>query len=252
MRSTIFTLIFVTLINLLPLEARSEQHLKDTYKDTYIVGVESTNYYPVYSFSGGKFEGILAEILDKFAADNNIKFIYRPYKPNDLFMALFKGEIDIKVPDNDTWKAADKRDYKIIYSNDIICCMDTFFTVPGSNINIDMLKKVGVATDVVPWFIQHYVEMQKIKIVHEDHCGKLIDKVLDDDLDAILCNYDSVRYFLNKSNKPEALELAKNLPYLDDYINISTIYHPQIIKHFNIWLGENSELIKQLQRKYLE
>ncbi len=224
-------------------------------KDTFIVGVEDTNYYPVYSFNGGEFEGVLAEIVKKFAKDNNLKFVYKPYKPNELFTALFKGEIDIKVPDNDTWKAADKKDYKVVYSNDIICCIDAFFTkteVDEYIGSVDDLKKVGVATEVVPWFIQHAVERQKIKLVKEDHCGKLIDRAIDEEIDAVLCNYDSVRYYLNRSNKPDALELARNLPYLDDYINISTIKHPSIISKFNKWLENNNEYIKNMQRKYID
>lgn len=47
--------------------------------ETYSVGVESIDYYPLYAEKDGKYIGLAQEILDKFAQKAGHQFQYKPF-----------------------------------------------------------------------------------------------------------------------------------------------------------------------------
>jgi len=222
----------------------------DQLKEEYIVGVEDTNYFPSYAFnSKGELIGVFREILDKFAHDAKVKLIYKPYKIREVYRDLFEKKIDLKFPDHPTWKAADKRDYNITYSDKALTFITGIFVLEeNKDITLDKIKILGHSAEAILWSIYHYVEIKKIRIKNEP-CQMLIDKLVNKEIDGIYYNYFAMQYELKK-HKTSKIVFAPNLPYVDDYYYMSTIHHSDLIIKFNEWLNLNGNFIKEIMSKY--
>jgi polar amino acid transport system substrate-binding protein len=217
----------------------------------FSVGVENTNKLPLYAVNErGEFVGLYRKILDAFAKDNNIKFVYKPYKINELFYNLINAKIDFKFPDNPTWRATDKRNYNIVYSDPVYFYVEALFVKP-SNLKktIDQFSSIGLVGDVALWSIHNYIEVNRIKI-KRNQCKKLIKQLFASEIEGILCNYFVMKNALAELGLEDRLVPNFYLPNVDDYIYLSSVNHPDIIQNFNIWLKTHSNDIHQCHLRY--
>lgn len=219
-------------------------------KKEYIVGIEETNYFPLYAVNEHReFIGVYREILDKFAKDNNIKFIYKPLKVQEIYKEFFSKNIDLKFPDHPSWKAADKRNYSITYSNRIShSIVGVFVLEENKDITLDKVKVLGQPSDAILWSIHHYIEVKKIRL-KQDNISSLIEKLINREIEGIYYDYIAMNYELQKyKNKP--IVFAHNLPFIDDYHYLSSLNHSELITKFNEWLEKNLSFVKESLNKY--
>jgi len=219
---------------------------------TYEIGVEDYISYPYQYVENGKYLGKYRLILDRFAESEGIKFEYRPYKLSKLYSQFYQGNIDFKFPDNPVWRSDEKAKYKIHYSEFLTYYIDGLF-VKKSNLKktIKELKTFGVAFDIIPWVLIQKENKEKIKILKFENCNEMISKIKTGEIDAILCNYDVMKYLLKDSVKDDEIVFNTNLPYTDNYLYLSTIKHPKLLEKFNKWIVENREFIdRETHEKY--
>ncbi len=212
----------------------------------YIVGVEDSIGYPYKTSENGKFYGKFREILDKFAKSQGIRFEYKSYKVQDLFEALYTNKVDFKFPDNPVWKSPEKKDYKIIYSDFLTYYIDALF-VKKSDIkkNFRDFKTFGTSNDSLLWPISGKLAKGKVKVIQANSCSELIPQIKNNEIEAIFCNYDVMKYILRKSSLENEIVVNTNLPFIDNYYYISTINYPEIIVRLNSWIHKNRVYIEK-------
>jgi hypothetical protein len=242
-------LLFFTLIISSLIYADGEQNIDQPL--VFTVGVENTNKLPLYGVNEkGEFCGLYRKILDKFASDNNVKFIYKPFKINELFNNFYDAKIDFKFPDNPSWRAADKRAFSIVYSLPLYLYVEALFVKPSDlNKSIDKFNFIGLVGDVALWSIHHYIEVNRISI-KRNQCKKLIKQLFASEIEGIMCNYFVMKNSLRELGLEDRLVPNFNLPHIDDYYYFSTIKHPDIINNFNIWLKQHKDDIHNCHLKY--
>jgi hypothetical protein len=229
--------------------SEEEPHIRQPL--IFTVGVENTNKLPLYGINEkGEFVGLYRKILDKFAKDNNIRFIYKPYKINELFNNLFNANIDFKFPDNPTWRAADKKPYNLTYSCPVYFYLETLFVRPiDANKTIDQFHSIGLVGDVALWSIHHYIEANRV-VIKRNQCKKLIKQLFASEVEGILCNYFVMKNALEELGLEGKLVPNFKLPNTDDYYYLSTINHPDIIHNFNNWLKQYKEEVHNCHLRY--
>lgn len=212
----------------------------------YIVGVEDYSRYPFQYIINGEYKGRFRDLLDKFAKDNNIIFKYKPLKIDNLYTELYEGSIDFKFPDNPVWRSPEKKQYEINYSDIFTNYIDGIFVREDFiNKRFAELKKFGVVDDVVLWSLSNREKKGDAEIIKANSCAELIIKLKNKDIDGIFCNYDVMTFLLKNSSMSYKVKINTNLPLIDNYIHISTIKYPEIIKNFNIWVSKNREIIEK-------
>jgi len=217
----------------------------------YTIGVEKVNLSPNYSISDEKYQGFLRDILDKFGADNGYSFKYVPYESDELYKSLYAGKVDFKLPDNETWRSSEKRDFDVSYSEPIYTYIEGVFVLDvNQNYSIENIKTLGVVSDTIIWSLYNYVQTKKIKTKKAGTCGLLIHDLLSEKIDGIVCNYLSMQLEL-KRQKIKNIVFAQDLPFVDAYFHLSTIKHKEVIKEFNRWLEKHKSFIKNLLLKSL-
>jgi polar amino acid transport system substrate-binding protein len=239
---SIFLLIILNLFIIPNVFANKEQ-----VKDTFIVGVQSNNEYPLYNFNQKDgFEGIFKKVLEDFAIEHKIKFIYKTLPKREMLRAFLDGEIDFRFPDNPFWSSAIKRSKKVIYSEPVHYYIEGIFTRKEKNFhNLEKIKSLGIVGDVVPWSLYHYLEARKMTITKSNNCKLLIKELIDGDIEAAYCNYHVANYYIEKFALQKTIEFATDLPYVDDYYYLSTIKHSQILTKFNLWIEKNRNKLKK-------
>lgn len=218
----------------------------------YIVGVEKYGKAPLYYLNEkGELCGMYREIFDKFAEDTGIEIDYKPLDINNLFKEYFDNKIDFKLPDNPTWRAADKRKFNTIYSKPLHVAIEAIFVRPSDySKTIDDISSLGITNDVPIWSVQHYISINKFTVVKEDECDSLAKQVIEGKIDAMLCNYFVVSHLLETKYGKGELRFNMNMPYVDDYYYISTIKHREVIEEFDQWFEKNKPWVEDLHKKY--
>jgi polar amino acid transport system substrate-binding protein len=215
-------------------------------RKVYVVGVEDYPRYPFQYVIDGEYKGKFREILDKFAKEKNISFKYKPLKIKNLYEELYSGEIDFKFPDNPVWRSPEKRQYEIFYSDIFTNYIDGIF-VRKENIkkSFNQLNRFGVVDDIILWSISNRANHGTAELIYGQSCAELISKLKDNYIDAIFCNYDVMIYLLKNSRLKYEIRFNTDLPLIDNYIHLSTIKYPEVIKEFNLWVSKNREMIER-------
>lgn len=212
----------------------------------YIIGVEDYVRYPFQYVEKEDYKGRFREIFDEFAKSANVTFKYKPLKINSIYNELYSGKIDFKFPDNPVWRSPQKNKYQIYYSDIITSYLDGIFVKRGTNRKtFDEIKKIGTVDDVLLWAIEKKRKNGDIDVTKSRSCAELIVRLKVNQIDAIYCNYDVMKFLLKKSKNENDIIIDTNLPLIDNYFHLSTINHPEIIKKFNIWISKNRNYIEK-------
>lgn len=219
----------------------------------FTVGVEQTEYYPIYSHRNDQWVGFSREVLDAFAQKKGYKFNYVALPVLRLFSDyLTKDTLDFKYPDNPLWRQDMKKDLKIVYSKPVYESIEGGMVLPGKvGKGIDQVKMLGTIRGFTPWPYQDAIEARKIVAESSDNLQSLVQKALAGRVDAIFINTDIADYHLaHELKKPGALVLDKGLPNNDVQYLLSTRKHAAVIEEFNAFLAGEKALIDQLKAKY--
>ena len=219
----------------------------------YVVGVEQTEYYPVYSYRNGDYVGYSRELLDAFAAKHGYTFKYVALPIRRLFADfLTKDTLDFKYPDNPIWQGDMKKGLTIAYSK------PAFESVEGAMViaervgrPLSELKTLGTIRGFTPWPYLDAIKAGTIALEESDDLPGLVQKALLQRLDGIFINQAIADYHVtHELKKPGALVLDKGLPNNDVQYLLSTRKHPDVIKQFDAFLAGETALIASLRKKY--
>lgn len=222
-------------------------------KKIYVIGVENVNNYPLYYIDKNEeFRGIFRELFDDFARSAKLQFIYRPLRRSQIFKYLYSGKIDLKFPDNPVWSAVEKRQYDIKYSDKIYYYLEGIFVIKENlGKSIDSHKVIGINTDFITWSLVGHVENNDIKILKDSRCSDFIERLLNNNVDGIYCNFFVMRNSLRERNLEEKILFDFKLPTLDDYYYLSTINYQNLLMKFNSWLIENKDIFHEKIKKLI-
>ncbi|MDX1917408.1 MAG: hypothetical protein SFT68_05450 [Rickettsiaceae bacterium] len=213
----------------------------------YTVGIEEDQKYPFYYIYDKEFKGRVRNLLDSFAKAYNIKFIYQISNRISLQEDLIKKKIDFKFPDNPSWNLGDKNNNpEIIYSNPFTHNIDAIF------VNKDfkrgdkkkLINNFGLVNDIILRDLDKRTKAGNVKVIKSDCCADLVIMLARNQLDAIFCDLDVVKYLIKNSSLKDEVVFNADLPFIDGFSYLSTISHEDIIRSFDIWLNNNRSYIE--------
>lgn len=223
--------------------------------ETYSVGVESIDYYPLYAEKDGKYIGLAQEILDKFAQKAGHQFQYKPFPVIRLTKTyLTEKSLDFKFPDNEHWAKEEKQGISITYSNAIMDYTDGVMVQPKYlGMSVDRMKKLGIVRGFTPWDWMDLIGSGAVSVRETSNLESVIQQTLADRVDGAYFNIHVANYFMKNSMQlNNALVFDPGLPHSSDSYVLSTLTHPEVIQSFNRFLVDEADWISAIKKKYTE
>ena len=225
--------------------------------DSFVVGIESGSYYPIFEAGGESATGAAVEILNAFAKDSGHSIIYKSFPIPRLYKTFIAGDVDFKFPDNEKWVSARWADdqaragVKIIYSDPVITYIDGANVVTTrKGIGLSNLKVLGMPLGFTPLPYKALIADKKILIAENPSFEGLIQQALRGRIDAIYGNVAVVAFRVGKLNLAGALTFDASLPYTKDSYRLSSIKYPEVIADFNNWMSRNLDALAAIKDKY--
>ncbi|MBB4265489.1 substrate-binding periplasmic protein [Roseospira visakhapatnamensis] len=218
----------------------------------YVVGVENLDYLPAYGIEDGAYVGYARQFLDAFAADQGLRFDYRPMPVRRLYASLAAGTIDFKFPDNPNWNTAFVADNAVVYSGPVADFLDAS-VVRADRIDIapDAVKTLGTVTGFGPWPWTDRIEAGTVTLSENADFAALVRQVLAGRVDAAYASIAVVNRVLDQDlNQPGALVFAPGLPHDYGSYLMSTIAHPDVITQLDAWVETNANRITALKDEH--
>ena len=220
---------------------------------TFVVGVQDfQNYLPYSQVKGGDYQGFNRELLDRFAAQQGYRFVYRPYPIKRLYLVFLQGRVDFKYPDNPYWSAKLKSGQEISYSDAVVNYIDGVMVPKAAKgQGMGRLKTLGVKAGYTP---RGYIESsQRGDIAVRELFGfrQLLGSTLSGRVDGAYANISVSRHYLNTVMKrPGALVFDPDLPHTRSQRHLSTLKHPNIIGEFNHFMAQRKSEVARLKRRF--
>ncbi len=218
----------------------------------YIIGVDDTEYYPMYGYKNGKYIGFSRELLDSFAKDSGYFFQYKSFPILRLYDNYLRSQtVDFKYPDNTFWKKDLKKGKKISYSISVVDYVDGVMVLPekkGKGLNV--IKKLGTVRGFTPWEYLDYIKSGKIEEITVSEYESMIKMTLVKRVDGAYSCISVLNYQLKKMNKIDALVFDPSLPHTKSSYLLSSINYPKVIEQFSIWLVKRKSFVDKLKLKY--
>lgn len=220
---------------------------------TFKVGVETTQYQPVYGTKGGQYVGYSRDLLDAFAKKHGHQFEYVPLPIKRLFGEFTTTDtLDFKYPDHPQWQPDMKKGLTIAYSAPV------FEGTEGALVQKDKvgralgdLKTLGTLRGFSPWPYMDALKGGALTLEESDDIEPLLRKLLVGRLDAVFLNDQLGRYYVDQVLKqPGAIVLDPALPSNPVAYLLSTRKHPEIIDQFDAFLTSEGALIAELRKKH--
>jgi len=222
-------------------------------KKPLIIGSENIDYFPHYGrthTNRDEMTGFARTLLDRFAEEEGIIQRYQLMPIKRLYQTLMQTQsIDLKYPDNPTWKSEYKSQSPIYYSHPVAHYIDGLLVHPDKDgIHLNDIHQIGTVKGFTPVPYLQLINDSRIRLIEFNQISDLIRAALSQRIDGAYVNIHVAAYQLREVFKGEAkLTFQPQLPYQHDYYYLSTINHPQYIDRFNAYLQRNSEAIHQLK-----
>jgi len=224
-----------------------------TYAQEFIIGVEEVSYYPLYDFSASNTNkpSFCKELLTLFFDQHNYsyRFMALPIKRFDKWYV--ERGIDFKFPDNFRWRNDKQNKLGITFSQPVIKLMaGSYVLKANAQYKRNDVKKLGTIFGFSPtlWFDK--LESNELTLIEESAPFGIIKHLLHNNIDAINIDANVIRHNLKLLGKPKEIVLNTNIQHEVYSYHFSSIKHPEIIKQFDDFLQNNSELLQQLKKKY--
>jgi len=218
----------------------------------YVVGVEQIDYYPVYAVRDGEYVGAAREILDAFADDLGIEFIYRPLPVTRLTSQLLRGEIDFKFPDHPDWSSAEREGRKVSYSRGVIAYIDGVMVRPErKGREVADFRTLGTVTGFTPFAWLDPLATGQVRLVENPQMRALQRQVIAGRIDGAYANIAVATYILEERlQRPGALQFDPGLPHTRSDYYLSSVLHRDLIKRFSRWLQAHEERVATIKKRY--
>ncbi len=246
-------LLFISIITILfSSSIGAEQDMKVLEAPTFIIGVDDTEYYPMYGYQDGNYVGFARELLDAFASDSGYSFQYRPFPILRLYKEfLVNRTVDFKYPDNTFWKSDLKKGKQIHYSTPVVEYIDGVMVLPeNKGRGIGSFKSLGTVLGFTPWEYLEAIQTGKIKEDSTTTYRGIIKKTIAKRIDGAYSCIAVLKYQLENMNMQGALVFDPSLPHTQSSYRLSSIKHPDIIQKFSFWLVKRKAFIDKLKEKY--
>ncbi|MBX9753479.1 MAG: transporter substrate-binding domain-containing protein [Pseudomonadaceae bacterium] len=221
--------------------------------ESYVVGVEKTQFLPYYTVDAqGQYSGYARELLDLFASNAGITFVYRPIAIQGLLGELLNGGVDFKYPDNAAWGKSAREGKNLSYSAATVDYIDGVLVAPAQHgKGLEQLKRLAVVKGWTPQQYTAAIADGQINQVDSDSLMTMIRSTVKKQADGAYYNVEVALYALNNSGKfINALQFDAGLPYNRGSFQLSTIQHAPLLKRFDQFLVEHQAEVQTLKAKY--
>lgn len=220
---------------------------------TFTIGVEQSDYFPISAYRNGNYEGYAREVLDAFASKHGYKFSYSALPIKRLYADfLTRDDLDFKYPDNPHWQPDMKKGIDIAYSASLLDSIEGGM-VRAENLGkpLSDYKSLGTLRGFTPWPYQEALAGGALRLEESDDLPNLVQKAMMKRVDVIFINTSIANYHLSENLKqPEALKLDPALPKAPVSYLLSSRKHPDIVAKLDGFLKAEPALVQQLKAKY--
>ncbi|MDI9244613.1 transporter substrate-binding domain-containing protein [Marinobacter sp. CHS3-4] len=220
--------------------------------DSYVVGVENVDYYPLYTSSGSSYSGFGHDVLDAFADASGHQLSYKPLPVARLTAEFLEGNTDLKFPDNPNWAAGAKQGKGVVYSDPVQSYVDGTMVLPeNKGRGVEAINSLGIVRGFTPWDYKGLIDQGKVKLQEVSNLASLIKMARGGRVDGIYFNVDVARHALEEDlGAPGALVFDPQLPKTRSTYHLSTIQNPEVIEEFNEFLETNADALEAIRQKY--
>lgn len=219
----------------------------------FTIGVEQTDYFPVYAYRDAQYVGFSRDLLDAFAKKQGYTFKYEALPIKRLFADFVKGDsLDFKYPDNPQWQPELKQGVQIHYSAAAFESTEGGLVLPDRRGQpLSSAKTLGTIRGFTPWPYQDALAAGTLKLEESDDIASLVQKALLKRLDVVFLNEAIANYYVREElKKPGALVLDPGLPSNPVAYLLSSRKHPEVVKQFDAFLLSEQALIAELRAKH--
>lgn len=221
--------------------------------ETYRVGVEQVDYYPIYSAVAPdwQYRGYARDLLDLFAARERLRLIYVVLPVRRLERNYWAGRLDLVFPDNPRWQAQEKP-AGIVYSRPLLQFQDAMLVLPERlGQPREHFRRLGFVRGFTPWKFKDDIAAGRVSIHEAPNPEGLIRMTLAGYIDAANMARQVARYHLERQGIPEGLVAEPALlPLSDSYYHLSSIRHPELIRRFDAFLEREAQAVQALKDRY--
>jgi ABC-type amino acid transport substrate-binding protein len=209
----------------------------------YVIGVESHDYLPIYGvLANGGYGGAGRQILDRFAAAQGVRFVYRALPVNRLYAELASGNLDFKFPDSPHWNPAAKAGLTVSYSQPVIRYVDGTLVPPQNRGR--PVTQLGTIRGFTPFAWQGRIEAGAVQVHEAAGLDLLLTQTIKSRVDGAYASVAVAYHHLNTVlAQPGALVFDPSQPHTRDAYLLSTAKHPALIAAFNAWLAANAAAV---------
>lgn len=224
--------------------------------ETVKLGTEDILYFPIYGRENNlsdEFSGFAREFFDEFSTQMGVNIVYVPLPIKRIYKSLMVDQsIDLKFPDNPSWRSTYREEIPLIYSDPFIQFTDGVMiksaNIDSSSFKLEILGSIRGFTPV-PYLKQ--IASGGLQLIEFSNTSELLLAVANDKIDGAYLNIDVAAHqmkLLFRNQSP--LTFAKKLPFNKDYYYLSTVNEKEVILKFNAFMKKNVELKKSLLKKF--
>lgn len=221
---------------------------------TFTVGVENLQYYPLHTTDrANEYSGYAREVLDAFARQQGYNFLYVPLPINRLYAAFLREQtLDFKYPDHPKWREELRQSLKVSYSGVVVTSEEGAMVLPKNKGRpLSQIHSMGTVLGFTPWPYLPAIESKAIVLTTSNSFDGLLRHALAEHLDAIYINVDVANYLLSTDLKaPGGLLFDPGLPHARSDFRLSTLRHEDVVEQFSQFLLREQALLQQLRAKY--
>ena len=228
-------------------------HINFSSAQEFIIGVEEVSYYPLYDFSATdpNKPSFSKELLTAFFEQHNYsyRFVALPIKRFNKWYV--EQGIDFKFPDNVRWRTEKQNKLGITFSQSVIKLMaGSYVLKSNANFTRSDVKKLATIFGFMPTLWLDKVASKELTLIEENTPFSIVKHVIHGNVDATNIDANVIRHNLKLLGKPNEIILDTHIKHEVYSYHLSSIKHPQIIIQFNEFLQHNTQLLKQLKKKY--
>lgn len=223
------------------------------WSGSFTVGVEATEYMPIYKGDAGAYTGYARELLDAFGASAGHTFTYRPTPIARLYDEfLVKKSVDFKFPDNVFWATDAKKGMKIVYSSGLVSVTEGLLVQPANKgKGLGSIGKIATIRGFTPYPYLDQIKAKKILVSEVDSPEAALNMANAGRVNGVYMGAIPANYILTEvMKKPGALVFDETLPVSRNDFTLSSLTHPEVIKQMDEFLVKEKDRVAKLKAKY--
>lgn len=223
------------------------------HADNFTIGVEATNYQPMYNGKDGNYSGYARELMDAFGAKYGHQFTYKPLPVARLYDEFFvKKSLDFKFPDNAKWNAEIRKGLKVSYSKPLVSVTEGLLVAPSKKGQpIDLVKKIATLRGFTLHPYLDLIKANKIAVSEVNSTEAAISMTSRGRVDGAYLSVISANYIAGEIMKqPGAVVFDEKLPSITSEFSLSSIAYPQLVNQLDEFLTEEKRTVQKLKAKY--